>query len=113
MCFFKTIIQKLTELFRCCCTICTILLLTTVNAYASATGLPWEGPLEKILNSLTGPVAKILGVLAIAIAGFGIAFGEAGSGMRRVFQVVLGLSIAFTASTLVVTLFGFSGGTVF
>ena len=83
------------------------------SAYATATGLPWEAPLEKILDSLTGPVAKILGVIAIVIAGFGIAFGEAGSGMRRIFQIVLGLSIAFTASTLVVTLFGFSGGTAF
>lgn len=79
------------------------------NAFAEETGLPWEGPLEKILNSLTGPVAKILGVLAIVIAGFGIAFGEAGSGMRRLFQVVLGLSIAFTASSLIVSLFGFGG----
>lgn len=83
------------------------------SAYASSTGLPWEGPLQKILDSLTGPVAKILGVIAIVIAGFGIAFGEAGSGMRRIFQIVLGLSIAFTASTLVISLFGFSGGVAF
>lgn len=83
------------------------------SVYATTTGLPWESPLEKILNSLTGPVAKILGVIAIVIAGFGIAFGEAGSGMRRIFQVVLGLSIAFTASSLIVSLFGFSGGAVF
>lgn len=103
---------KLSKLLSQCFAAITFFLLMT-SSYASATGLPWEGPLQKILESLTGPVAKILGVLAIVIAGFGIAFGEAGSGMRRIFQVVLGLSIAFTASTLVVTLFGFSGGTVF
>lgn len=113
MYFFRTVIQKLNKLFYSCCTASIILLLTMTNTYASTTGLPWEEPLQKILDSLTGPVAKILGVIAIAIAGFGIAFGESGSGMRRVFQVVLGLSIAFTASTLVVSLFGFSGGTVF
>ncbi|MFA6409682.1 MAG: TrbC/VirB2 family protein [Gammaproteobacteria bacterium] len=90
-----------------------ILFLLSLAAHATSTGLPWESPLEKILASLTGPVAKILGVIAIVIAGFGIAFGEAGSGMRRVFQVVLGLSIAFTASTLIVSLFGFSGGVAF
>lgn len=84
-----------------------------VNALATDTGLPWEGPLEKILASLTGPVAKVLGVLAIVIAGFGVAFGEAGGAMRRIFQIVLGLSIAFTASSLVVSLFGFSGGVAF
>ncbi len=83
------------------------------GAYASETGLPWEEPLEKILASLTGPVAKVLGVIAIVLAGFGIAFGESGGAMRRIFQIVLGLSIAFTASSLVVSLFGFSGGAVF
>ena len=89
------------------------LLFVALDSYASATGLPWESPLQKIVNSLTGPVAKILGVIVIVIAGFGIAFGEAGSGMRRIFQIVLGLSIAFTASSLIVSLFGFSGGAVF
>ena len=84
-----------------------------VNALATETGLPWEGPLEKILASLTGPVAKVVGVIAIVLAGFGVAFGESGSSMRRIFQIVLGLSIAFTASSLVVSLFGFSGGAVF
>lgn len=73
------------------------------------TGLPWESPLQKIMASLTGPVAKVLGVIAIVLAGFGIAFGEAGSGVRRLFQVVLGLSIAFTASSIVATLFGVTG----
>jgi type IV secretion system protein TrbC len=90
-----------------------ILFLVSNSVYAATTGLPWEVPLEKILNSLTGPVAKVLGVAAIVIAGFGIAFGEVGSGVRRIFQIVLGLSIAFTASSLVVSLFGFSGGAVF
>jgi type IV secretion system protein TrbC len=84
-----------------------------LNTYAAETGLPWEGPLEKILASLTGPVAKVLGVIAIVLAGFGIAFGESGGAMRRIFQIVLGLSIAFTASSLVVSLFGFSGGATF
>ena len=73
-------------------------------------GLPWEGPLQKILESLSGPVAKILGVVAIIIAGFGIAFGEAGSGVRRLFQVIFGLSIVFSATTLVISLFGVSSG---
>ena len=86
---------------------------STSCALAAQTGLPWETPLQKILDSLTGPVAKILGVISIVIAGLGIAFGESGSGTKRIFQIVLGLSIAFTASTLVVTLFGFSGGAAF
>lgn len=80
------------------------LLITTATGFSES--LPWETPLQRILESLTGPVAKILGVIAIVIAGFGIAFGEAGSGVRRLFQVVFGLSVVFSATTLVVTLFG-------
>lgn len=89
-----------------------LLNLVILPVYASSTGLPWEGPLQKILDSLSGPVAKILGVIVIVIAGLGIAFGEAGGGMRKLFQIVFGLSIAFTASSLLTSLFGFSGGAV-
>mgnify|MGYP000240449997 CR=1 FL=1 len=86
------------------------------TAFASSTdgaAMPWEGPLQKIMDSISGPVAKILGVIVIVIAGLGIAFGESGSGVRKLFQVVLGLSIAFTAASIVATLFNKSGGVIF
>jgi type IV secretory pathway VirB2 component (pilin) len=67
--------------------------------------MPWEGPLDMIMHSISGPVAKIVGVIAIVLAGLGIAFGEAGSGVRKLFQVVMGLAIAFTAASIVSTLF--------
>ena len=90
-----------------------LVLAATDLAAASETGMPWESPLNRILASITGPVAKGLGVLAIVIAGIGIAFGEGGSGVRRLLQVVFGLSIAFTASSFFLALFGFSGGSAF
>ena len=91
--------------------ICGLFFITP--SFAATTGLPWEGPMAKILASVTGPVAQFLGVIAIVISGFGIAFGEAGSGMRRLFQVVLGLSIAFTAAALLNSVFGVSSGVAF
>ena len=110
-------LRNLTQLFTKKVTKLTVsillMVITLTNAYATATGLPWESPLQKILDSLTGPVAKVLGVTAIVLAGFGIAFGEASGGLRRIFQIVLGLSIAFTASSIIVSLFGFSGGVAF
>lgn len=96
-----------------CSSVCLGVFSLVVNTYAAETGLPWEGPLQKITASLTGPVAKVVGVVAIVLAGFGIAFGESGGSMRRILQIVLGLSIAFTASALVANLFGFSSGAVF
>ncbi len=40
-------------------------------AHASGSGLPWEGPLQPILDSISGPVAKVIGVLAIVLTGLG------------------------------------------
>lgn len=79
-------------------------------AYASDTGMPWEGPLNRVIASLTGPVARGIGVLAIVGAGLAIAFGEGGAGVKRLLQVVLGLSIAFTASSFLLSLFGVASG---
>lgn len=79
-------------------------------AHAAAVGAPWEAPLQTFLNSLTGPVAQMAGVAAVVIAGFGIAFSEGGSGLRRLVWVAAGLSIAFAATTFFLPLFGFGGG---
>ncbi len=82
-------------------------------AFAAGTDMPWEGPLDQIVQSLTGPVAKGLGVLAIVSVGFAFAFSEGGSTLRRVLGVVLGLSIAFAAAQFGLTFFGFTGGLTF
>lgn len=86
-------------------------------AHASTTGsggeaLPWETPLAKVLASMTGPVAKTLCILAIVLLGFGFAFSE-GGGLRRILGLLLGVSIAVTATTFGVTFFGFDGGAGF
>ena len=83
--------------------------------FASEAGgnMPWEGPLQKIMDSISGPVAKTLGVIVIVIAGLGIAFGESGSGVRKIFQVVLGLAIAFSAASIIASLYHPSGGVAF
>ncbi len=72
--FFKNHKERLTAFI--------FLTFCLAPAWASSTGLPWESPLQKILDSLSGPVAKILGVIAIVLTGLVIAFGEAGGGMR-------------------------------
>lgn len=82
-------------------------------ALAASTDMPWEGPLEKILQSFSGPVAKIIGTIAIISTGLGLAFGEGGGGLRKGLQIVFGLSIAFTASSFFLSFFGFSGGVPF
>jgi type IV secretion system protein TrbC len=79
-------------------------------AYAAGTGMPWEGPLQQVLDSITGPVARAAGVIAIVITGVGLMFSSGGSGMHKLAMVGLGLSVIFAAATWGLTLFGFAGG---
>lgn len=88
----------------------TITLLTEVPAHASGSSMPWEEPLQKILESIEGPVAKIVAVIIIITTGLTLAFGDTAGGFRRLVQIVFGLSIAFAASSFFLSFFSFGGG---
>ena len=89
-----------------------IVLAFAVPAYAAGAGLPWEAPLERILQSIEGPVAKAVAVIVIILTGLTLAFGDMGGGFRRLIQVVFGLSIAFAATSFFLSFFSFAGGAV-
>ena len=63
--------------------VAAVLAFAPTSAWAAGTNMPWEGPLDRVVTSLTGPVAKGLGVLAIVGLGFAFAFSEGGSTLRR------------------------------
>lgn len=84
--------------------------VASAPVYAAGSGMPWEGPLENILDSIQGPVVRIVAVLIIAITGLTLAFGDTSGGFRRLVQVVFGLSIAFAATSFFLTFFGYAGG---
>lgn len=79
-------------------------------AFAAGSGMPWEGPLDQILQSIEGPVARIVAVIIITLTGLTLAFGETSGGMRKLIQIVFGLSIAFAATSFFLTFFSFGGG---
>lgn len=79
-------------------------------AHASGSSMPWEQPLQQILQSIEGPVAKIIAVIIIIITGLTLAFGDTSGGFRRLIQIVFGLSIAFAASSFFLSFFSFGGG---
>jgi type IV secretory pathway VirB2 component (pilin) len=88
----------------------TVLMFAATPAWASSAGMPWEGPMSRLVQSLTGPIAKGIGVFAILGCGVAMAFSEGGSAMRKVLWVVIGLAIAFSASSWGLSFMGFSGG---
>lgn len=85
-------------------------LLLTAPAYAAGSGMPWEQPLQQVLLSVEGPVAKIVAVIIIILTGLTLAFGETAGGFRRLIQIIFGLSIAFAASSFFLSFFSFGGG---
>lgn len=101
-------------LFRHHATKATVLLMANLllvpAAHASGSSMPWEQPLNQILQSVEGPVAKILAVIIIIVTGLTLAFGDTSGGFRRLIQIVFGLSIAFAASSFFLSFFSFGGG---
>jgi type IV secretion system protein TrbC len=85
-------------------------LLYAAPAYASGSSMPWEQPLQQILQSIEGPVAKVIAVIIIIVTGLTLAFGDTSGGFRRLVQIVFGLSIAFAASSFFLSFFSFGGG---
>ena len=87
-------------------------LLAAAPAWAAGSNMPWEQPLNQILQSVEGPVAKIIAVIIIVVTGLTLAFGDSSGGFRRLIQIVFGLSIAFAASSFFLSFFSFGGGVV-
>jgi type IV secretion system protein VirB2 len=102
----------LTRVWRAFVTASAFVLMTlaTAPAYAAGSNMPWEQPLNQILDSVQGPVAKVISVIIIVITGLTLAFGETAGGFRRLIQIVFGLSIAFAASSFFLSFFQFGGG---
>ncbi|WP_374575970.1 TrbC/VirB2 family protein [Phenylobacterium sp.] len=84
--------------------------LAASPAFAAGSSMPWEAPLQSILQSIEGPVAKIIAVIIIIVTGLTLAFGDTSGGFRRLVQIVFGLSIAFAASSFFLSFFSFGGG---
>ena len=89
-----------------------LLLAITIPAYAAGSNMPWEAPLQSLLDSIQGPVARIIAVIIIITTGLTLAFGDTSGGFRKLVQIVFGLSIAFATSSFFLTFFSFTGGAV-
>lgn len=90
----------------------SILLLLAFSAFAFAsttTGLPWEGPLDTIKQSITGPVAFGISLLGIFAAGAGLIWGGELSGfIKTIIYIVLVIAIII-GGTNIMNMFGAKG----
>ena len=89
-----------------------VMLASPALASSGGGGLPWEGPLQQIQESITGPVAGAIALAAMAIAGGMLIFGgELNDFARRLVYIVLVAGILLGA-TQIVGLFGATGASI-
>ena len=82
-------------------------------AFASQIGVnAWERVLYNFSQSLTGPVAYAISLIAIVVCGVIMAFSDLQGGAKRFVQAACGLSIAFFATQIVTNFLGFSGALI-
>ncbi|MGX5829319.1 TrbC/VirB2 family protein [Mesorhizobium sp. 43Arga] len=108
--FTSSSIRKLGSVLLGAATTTAVGAMMIAPAYAAGSSMPWEEPLQQILESIEGPVAKIVAVIIIIVTGLSLAFGDTSGGFRRLIQIVFGLSIAFAASSFFLSFFSFGGG---
>ena len=94
--------------------IALVALLPDVALAASAGGgaaMPWTGPLQSLLNNLSGPTARIIGALAFVVGGALWAFTRHEEGAKKFGQAIVGIAIMIGAANIVTAL-AFVGATV-
>lgn len=80
---------------------------------ATSTGLPWETPLTTIRNSITGPVAFVISIIAIVVAGGVLIWGgDLPDFARRLIMLVLVIGLIVSASNVLGLLFGVTSAVI-
>jgi type IV secretion system protein TrbC len=70
-------------------------------------GLPWEDPLQRLVNSLRGPVAFAISMLGLIAGGAMLIFGaEINDFVRRLIMLVLVISLLVFSGNILSNLFG-------
>ena len=90
------------------------LLLAPELAYASSSaGMPWENPLQKLVRSITGPIAFGVSVLAIVASGITLIWGGEIAGLiKTLIYIALVISLIVFATNILSSLFGVSSAII-
>ena len=88
--------------------ILTLIVTMPTAALAAPAGggamMPWTGPLQSLLDNLSGPTARIIGALAFVVGGALWAFTRHEEGAKRFGQAIVGIAIMIGAANIVTAL---------
>ena len=81
------------------------LIVLPAGAFAAPAGagadMPWTGPLQSLLDNLSGTTARILGALAFVVGGAIWAFTRHEEGAKRFGQAIVGIAVMIGAAGIV------------
>lgn len=93
--------------------ICCILMLVLIPAISFASGGidEFSNPLEKVVNTITGPAGKWISIVAMALCGviYILNKDDLSGAFKMLLQAVFGISFICFASSMVNSIFSFSG----
>lgn len=95
-------------------------LVAAAQAHATSTmtgggggALPWDAPIQTVAQSLTGPVALGVAVVALAVTGMVLVFGgELTDFAKRAVYVVMAIAFLVGGTAFMNTLFNFTGAMI-
>ncbi|MEJ5074858.1 TrbC/VirB2 family protein [Enterobacter ludwigii] len=86
-----------------------IVLAPALASASSSTGMPWEDPLSKVVDSVTGPVAFGIAVIGVVVAGMTLVFGGQLDGfIQKIAILALVVALIVMATNVMSSLFGTS-----
>lgn len=85
------------------------LMTISLSAMATTADAPWLSVFDKLMNILVGPTARIIAILAVALVGLKMIFGQMEEGGKQGMKAAMGITLMFFASTWVPSFFGYSG----
>jgi len=108
--------QSLWLIYAAIAVITGLFLLISPEAFAAGTGegLPWEGPLDKLKRSLSGPVAMAISLVALVACGATLIFGgDMNEFSRKMVMVVMGVAVLVSSSSVLEMLFENTGAVLY
>ncbi|WP_302820445.1 TrbC/VirB2 family protein [Fusobacterium ulcerans] len=86
-----------------------LMVAVSLSAMATTADAPWLSVFDKLMNILVGPTARIIAILAVALVGLKMIFGQMEEGGKQGMKAAFGIALMFFASTWVPSFFGYSG----
>lgn len=84
------------------------------TSFASGGITEFSGPLEKVVGTITGPAGKWISIIAMALCGivFIMNKDDVSGGFKLLLGVVFGISFIAFATSIVESVFSFSGAII-